>query len=78
MRVAPEISTILRMKRNAARTIPTSTATTMSNGTVRAKQTTSTVTSLLGAIRTILAKWRTSAMFQATTRRSAAMADIGM
>ena len=65
------------MKRSAARTTPTPMATTMSKTTVRTKQVRSTATSLRGATRSVWTKWRTSLMFHATRRSSAASAAIG-
>ena len=65
------------MKSNAARTIPTETATTMSNTTVRPKQVSSTTVSLRGATRAMCTKCFTSEMFQATTSSRAEIAAMG-
>ena len=71
------VSAIKRMKRNAAKTIPTLTATTMSKTTVRPKHTRSTATSARGATLRMWKKFRRSDMFQATRSNSAANEAIG-
>ena len=70
-------SDIRRMNSSAASTNPTDTATTMSTSTVRRKQVRRTITSLLGATRTMPTKLCSSAMFQATKTIRAASDAIG-
>jgi len=66
-----------RMNRNAAKTIPTPIARTMSNSTVSEKQVMKTSRSALEARRTSTAATGASLMFQATVSRIAAMAGMG-
>ena len=65
------------MKSSDASTMPTVTAITMSNTTVRKKQVSKTATSLLGATRIVWRKCSTSDMFQATSSSRAARLAMG-
>ena len=67
-------SAMRRMKRSAAITTPTFTATTRSTKTVSPKVTSRTIRSERGARRSKRPKWRTSHMVQATKNRMAASA----
>ncbi len=66
-----------RMKRSAAITTPTLTATTRSTKTVSPNVTSSTIRSERGARRSRRPKWRTSHIVQATKKRMAASAASG-
>ncbi len=70
-------SAMRRMKRSAAITTPTLTATTRSTKTVSPKVTSRTIRSERGARRSNRPKWRTSHMVQATKNRMAASAASG-